>query len=363
MKRIALFLATALFLLPGLCLTASADMADDLGVGEVSGALPDSAREVLGEMDVTDADAQSVFERIFSAAMDRLGGAVREVLRPIAGLLAVVLLCSCAEGLMTSGTGFDYINLAGCLGVAVIALGEVNSLLALGRGVMAELTDFANVLLPTLCAASAAAGAFTSAPAKYAAAALFSDVLINAANTLVFPLICAYLAAALADAALGGGALTGAVKLLKWACGFVMAALVTAFTLYLSISGVIAASADELSTKAAKTAISAALPVVGGIVADAAGSIVAGAGMIRGAVGVFGLAAVLAVCLTPFLKLGVRYVLLRACSALSSPVCSGGMAKLMDAVGTACGMILGLVGSQALMLYIAVISMLKAVGA
>ncbi|MCM1149509.1 MAG: stage III sporulation protein AE, partial [Butyricicoccus sp.] len=85
--------------------------------------------------------------------------------------------------------------------------------------------------------------------------------------------------------------------------------------------------------------------------------------VIRGAVGVFGLAAVLAVCLTPFLKLGVRYVLLKACSALASPVCTGSMAKLIDAVGTACGMILGLVGSQTLMLYIAVISMLKAVGA
>ena len=56
-------------------------------------------------------------------------------------------------------------------------------------------------------------------------------------------------------------------------------------------------------------------------------------------------------------------MLLKACAAVASPVCSGSMAKLIDAVGTACGMILGLVGSQALMLYISVISMLKAVGA
>ena len=363
MRKFALLLAAALLLPAALGLTASAAMEDELGVRSVAEALPDSAREVLGETDVMDADAQTGLERLLDAAARRLGGVVREVLRPITALLAAVLLCSCAQSLTAGHGGFDYINLTGCLAVAAIAFGEVNSLLAMGRGVMAELTDFANALLPTLCAAAAAAGAFTSAPAKYAAAALFSDVLINAANTLVLPLICAYLAAALADAALGDGSLAGAVKLLKWACGFVMAAMMTAFTLYLSISGVIAASADGLGAKAAKTAISAALPVVGGIVADAAGSIVAGAGIIRGAVGVFGLIAVLAVCLTPFLKLGVRYVLLKACAAVASPVCSGSMAKLIDAVGTACGMILGLVGSQALMLYISVISMLKAVGA
>ena len=362
MKRLWM-IAAAVVLCAALCLTASADMADELGVERVSGALPDAAREIMGGTGVMDTDASAGLERIFDATVQRLGDIVREVLRPATGLMAVVLLCSCAESLTDGHGGFDYINLCGCLAVASIAFGEVNSLLELGRGVMRELTDFANVLLPAMCAASAAAGAFTSAPAKYAAAALFSDVLINAANTLVLPLICSYLAAALADAALGGNELTGAVKLLKWACGFVMTAMVTAFTLYLSISGVVAASADELATKAAKTAISAALPVVGGIVADAAGSIVAGAGVIRAAVGVFGLLAVLAVCLTPFLKLGVRYVVLKACSALATPVCSGTMAKLIDAVGTACGMILGLVGAQALMLYISVISMLKAVGA
>lgn len=360
MKRLVM-IATALLLSAALCLTASADMAEVLGVEDVAGALPDSAREIMGGAGVMDTDASGGLEHIFSEAAQRLGDVVREVLRPVTGLMAVVMLCSCAQSLTDGHGGFDCINLCGCLAVAAIAFGEVNSLLELGRRAMAELTDFSNVLLPAMCAVSAAAGAFTSAPVKYAAAALFSDVLINAANTLVLPLICAYLAAALADAALGGGALAGAVKLLKWACGFVMTSMVTAFTLYLSISGVVAGSADELATKAAKTAISAALPVVGGIVSDAAGSIVAGAGVIRGAVGVFGLLAVLAVCLTPFLKLGVRYVLLKACSALAGPVCSGSMAKLIDAVGTACGMILGLLGSQALMLYISVISMLKAV--
>ena len=115
---------------------------DELGVGDVENALPDSAREILGGTGVMDTDAPGALERIFDAAMDALGGVVREVLRPVTGLMAVVLLCSCAQSLTAGHGGFDYINLAGCLGVAAISLGEVNSLLAMGRSVMTELTVF-----------------------------------------------------------------------------------------------------------------------------------------------------------------------------------------------------------------------------
>jgi stage III sporulation protein AE len=196
---------------------------------------------------------------------------------------------------------------------------------------------------------------------KYAAAALFLDVLINAANTLVFPLICAYLAAAIAQSALGDERLTGSVKLLKWACRTIMVALVTAFTLYLNLTGIVASSGDALASKAAKTALSAALPVVGSIISDAAGSIVSGAGMIRSAVGVFGLIAVLCVCLLPFLRLGVRYLVFKAAAALSSVIGGGRLSRLIDAVGDACGMILSLVGVEAIFIYISIISLVKAV--
>lgn len=360
MKKLALLAMTVLtsFLL---CASASAELEDELNIGAAQENLPESAGEVLGEWSVMDADVDSGLERLLAYAKDKLSDTVREVLRPVVGVMAVVALCACADSVVPKKSGMDYINLGGCLAIAAICVGDMNSQVVLGRDTMGELSDFSKTLLPTLAAAASASGAVTSAPVKYAATALFLDVLINAANMLVFPLICAYLTAVLADAALGDGRLAGAVKLLKWACRFIMGALVTAFTFYLSLTGVVAASTDELTTKAAKTAISAALPVVGSIVSDAAGSIVAGAGVIRGAVGVFGLIAVLAVCLIPFLKLGVRYLLLKAASALASAISGGRLSRLIDGVSGACGMILGLVGVEAVFIYISIISMIKAV--
>lgn len=69
---------------------------------------------------------------------------------------------------------------------------------------------------------------------------------------------------------------------------------------YLTASGAIAGSADAAAVKAAKMTISRAIPVVGGILSDAAETVLAGAGVLRGTVGVVGMLVVLAICLTPF---------------------------------------------------------------
>lgn len=48
---------------------------------------------------------------------------------------------------------------------------------------------------------------------------------------------------------------------------------------------------------------------MGGIISDAAETVLAGAGMLKNTVGVFGMLAILAACAYPFLQLGVQYLL------------------------------------------------------
>lgn len=343
-------------------ISASAEgLEDALGVNEVEEALPQSAGEVLGDWSGADG-AQTGLEKIINYAKRSLFDILRGLLRPVLTIIAIALICSSAETILPKKSGFDYINLGGCIAAAMVGVSDVNSVISLGRLTMAEMTDFSHALLPTVCAAATAAGAVSSAPVKYAATVMFLDVLTSAAESIIFPLVCAYTAAVLADAALGDSRLKGAVKLLRWACRFTLGALVTAFTVYLGLTGIIASSTDALATKAAKTAISAALPVVGGMISDAAGSIVAGAGLIRSTIGVFGLIAVLAVCVAPFLKLGLRYLLFKAAAAISEMTAGGRISRLLDGLADACGMVLGMTGVQTVFLFMSVIAMIKAVG-
>ena len=108
-------------------------------------------------------------------------------------------------------------------------------------------------------------------------------------------------------------------------------------------------------------AISRAIPVVGGILADASESVLAGAGILKGTVGAAGMLVVLAICLTPFLHLAVHYLMYKAAAALCGLVAQPGLSKLIDTVGSAFGLILGMTGAAALLLMVSLVSAITAV--
>ena len=359
-KWIALLFAVTVLLTP--CLAAElAGQAEDYGGARVEEALPDSARDILGDAGVSDTlDTPGFLARIWEVARERLGEILTRGARSAVSIVAIALLCGLASA-VAEGEAPRYVLLGGVLAVAVVAAGDAGVFLTGGQTALQEISDFSHALLPCMTAAAAAGGAVTSAAAKYATTALFMDIFITAAQGLVLPLIYAYIASAVAAAAMESPALESAASLLKWLCTTAMTLLVTAFTLYLTLTGVVTGSADALTAKAAKTALGAALPVVGGIMSDAASAVVAGAGMVRGAVGVFGLAATLCICLVPFLRLGVQYLLYKAAAALSGAFAEKRLGSLIGSLGSAFGMMLGMVGSGALMLFFSILSLIKAV--
>ncbi len=337
-----------------LCLALSTPaLAADMSALEE--ALPPSAQEILGEMTVEDAAGGGVWSRIGTWALEKLSGALRRAAGSAAVALTVTLLCSMAAAMAEDGKAPEVILLGGALAIMGACAGDMRSFLAQARTALIELGDFSRALLPTVTAAAAAAGHGASAAAKYAASALFMDVLMSVGMQLILPLIYAYAAASTANAALPSGALGGPVKLMGWVCTTLLAGLTTVFTLTLTLTGAVAGAADKAAGSLAKSAISAALPVVGSILADAADTYVAGAALLRGAVGIFGLAAVLCVCVGPALSLGLHYVLFKAAASIAEPFAEGRLAALVGNIAAAYGMALGLVGSAGAMLFVSVV--------
>ena len=133
------------------------------------------------------------------------------------------------------------------------------------------------------------------------------------------------------------------------------------FTVYLSVVRVVAGAADGASVKVAKAAISGVVPVVGGIIAEATETVLAGAGMLKNTIGVFGMLAILAACAYPFLQLGVQYSLYKLSAFLAAAIGAPGLCKLIDGLGGAFGLVLGMTGSCALLLFISVLASMSAV--
>jgi len=333
----------------------------DFGAAKIEAAVPPTAKDALGDMEAERGNLDKGLEQMLAYVRDHWAEVLRECLQPLAAMVAVCLLCSLGDSFSAGGGSMDAVTLGGCLAIAAIGVEDMNSVLVLGRDTLAELLDFSRVLLPTLTTAAAATGAAGSAGAVYAAAAWFSDLLLMAAEKFVLPMVCAFTAANIAAAVLGDKRLDGLVAFLQWGTKTLMKLMVIGFTAYVSLSGILAGAADAATVKAAKSVISTALPVVGKLMADAAEALVAGAGLIRGAVGVYGLLACAAIILLPVLRLGLRCLLFRAAAAICSGFGGARQLRLMSGLSTAYGMLLGLVGAGAAIEFLAVFSLIRTV--
>ena len=364
MRRRILMCLAVLLLLSGMGAASASDVlaaqseALDLDALQdaAGGYLPDGALEAGISLD-------EGLQTILNTGSGQISGVVRKAVRSGVLLLTVVLLCGLAEGLY-GGMGVsqttDVVAIVGALAITAVAVADANSLIGMGREALEQMETFSKILLPTITAA-AAAGSPSGAVARQLATMLFSDILITLINRLLLPLVYTYIAACVAYAAVGNEGLKRIAGTLKWVVTSILTVVLLVFVGYLTVSGVIAGSTDAVTVKAAKFTMSSLVPVVGGILSDAAETVLAGAGILKNAVGVFGMLAVLCMCVAPFLQLGIHYLTYKVTSALSATVSSGRVAGLIDQIGGAFGLVLGMTGASALLLLISMVSAITAV--
>lgn len=333
---------------------------------EITDAMPDSARELLEDTDKVEnfislGDGLSgLWERtcklLAVTVQDSLGGVVL--------IMSAILLCSLAEdcfGAAGGGRMLDPVPLVGTMVILLAVGSNMKSLMGLGEQTIEELDIFSKALLPTLSAAAAAGGCAVSASVRQVATVFFSDLLISLIRSLLLPLVWVFVALSAADAILPAGRLSGIAQGLHKAATWLLSGSLLLFTGYLSLSGAFASSADSLTLRMARSAIGTAIPVVGGIISDAADTILAGAGVLRQSVGIVGTLTILATCILPFLKLGVQYLLLKLSAFFAAAVAPEPLVKLLHALSSAFGLVLGMTGATAAMLLISVASSVKVV--
>ena len=339
-----------------LALTTSAAAADL--PAELERAAPEAAEDLTGgDLSGGTGFAQGV-GNILDRLADQVGDVVRERTRGAAAVLLVVVLCGVVEGF---AQGAAFLPMAGALSITLASAGSLDSLMGLGSRTIGELADFSQALLPTLAAATAASGAVTTATVQQVSTVFFVDLLLRLIRQLLLPLVYLYIGLLTAAACLPENRLGAIAEALKKLVTWILTTALLVFTIYLSIVRIISGSADSATVKVAKAAISGVVPVVGGIIADASETVLAGAGMLKNTIGVFGMLAILAACAYPFLQLGVQYLLYKLTAYLASVVGAPGLCKLIDGLGGAFGLILGMTGGCALLLLISVLASVGAV--
>lgn len=319
--------------------------------------VPDSGRDLMPEQ--TESFSQGLLEIIRNAlpviAPD-FAEAGRVCLRVIAASLLLSVLKT-FEGQTGKAASF-----AGIVAVGSVLLTSTNSLVNLASDTVAELSNYGKLLLPVMTAAAAAQGGITSSAALYTGTAFFSALLSSSITRVLIPLNYIYLALAVGNRALGENMMKKIQDVVKWFSTWLLKTILYVFTGYMGITGVMTGGTDAAALKATKLTISGMVPVVGGILADASESVLVGVGVMKNAVGVYGLLAILAICLGPFLKIGIQYLMLKVTGAVCSMLDSESTGGLVQDFSGAMGLLLGMTGAVCLQTMIGIVCFLREVG-
>ncbi len=318
--------------------------------------VPISGQEYMPQN--TESLADGLWE-IIQTALGQISPSLTEAAGTCLAILATVLLLSLAQSF--TGLSEKTTHMVGTAAIAGILFGATRSMVHLGMETIAQISDYGKLLLPVLTCALAAQGGTTSSAALYTGTAVFDTVLASLMTGMLGPLIYIYLCLSVANCATGEDILGKLRDFAKWLATWTLKIGLYVFTGYMGITRVITGTTDAAALKATKLTISGMVPVVGGILSDASETVLVSAGLMKNAVGIYGLLAIAAIWIEPFLRIGIHYLLLKCTAALCSIYGSKQVVTLLQSFTSAMGILLAMTGTLCLMLLVSVICFMKGV--
>lgn len=246
--------------------------------------------------------------------------------------------------------------------IAIQLFQPANSLIHLGTATVQEISQYGQLLMPVMTGALAAQGAINKSGALYAATAFFDALLSSAVSELLIPLVYIFLCVSVCTNLFIQPLLRDMGKFIKWLLTWGLKTTLYIFTGYISITGVVGGTTDAAMLKATKLTISGMVPVVGNILSDASEAVLVSAGVMKNAVGIYGLLAIIALWIGPFLEIGVQYLLLKMTTGVCEMFGPKTVSNLIHDFSTAMGVVLAMTGTVCIIFLISIICYMKGIG-
>ena len=254
------------------------------------------------------------------------------------------------------------LSIAGTVATAGILFQNTNSMLAYATDAVREICEYGKLLCPVMTMALAAQGGFHTSAVLYAGTTVFITILSLFISKVLLPMLYIFLALSLSYSAMGNEIMKRFSDSVKTAMSWMLKTLLIIFTTYMSITGVVSGTTDAAAVKAAKVTISSVVPVVGGILSDASESVLISMGIMKNAAGIYGILAVLAMFMGPFVKVGTQYLLLRISAGICGMFGNKYISSLIADVSTVMGLLLAMVASGCVLVLVSTVCFMKGIG-
>lgn len=263
----------------------------------------------------------------FGNFMSALGGVLGNYfLGFLPGFITIIVICLLKNLLtgMTSELGGkstnEVVHVVCYSAIIVILMTGAVKVIKTVTHTIDALSAFSEAVFPVLLTLLAAVGGASGVAVYQPFMAVLSGSIIKLVQTIIVPAFIATIVFSVVGNISKNVKLDKLTKLFKSAAGWLIGIVFGLFATFLTAQGITGGVIDRLSFNAAKFAMSSYVPILGGYLSDGFDLLSASMVLVKNAVGLTGVAVLLAVVLFPLLQLVVFMLGLRLTAAIAEPV-------------------------------------------
>ena len=332
--------------------------------------LPDDIAGMLSEeifsdnIDEISSGVQQItsWDYITDTVFDILGLNIKSILKVLASILGLLILCSLLNMLkdsIKSATMEHILDLISSALIVALIIQISEEPLERAMALLRDIKVFTNTASPIICAMYAMGGNITSALVNNYGLIIFLSILENICIISLEAILGVCFGLALASSFIGEANILPLSNAIKKAFTFFIGMIMLIFTTVMSTQTLLASKADNLTSKAAKLLASQIIPLVGGTVGETLRTAGASIEYLRSNVGVVLIIALLLLVLPTFISIALYRLGFIISNAFAGLLGCNKEGKLLLEISSIYGYVLAIISISAIVLLLLITTFVK----
>lgn len=310
-------------------------------------------QELLNNAIKGELDTNQLLKNIFPL----LGTEIKEALKVMGSILIIVLIHSVLKSISDNLNNKSVAQITYYVQyilIATVIMTNFSSIIILTKEAVGNMISFIQLLFPLLMTLMLASGSVVSVNLVQPIILFIINLISNIFQSIIIPIILVGTALAIVSKISDRIQIDKLSKFLKSSSVWVIGILLTIFVGVLSIEGTLGSSVDGITAKTAKAAVSSFIPVVGKVLGDAVDTVIGCSAILKNAIGIVGVIVVIAICITPILKLAIITIIYHLTAALCEPIADSKIVSLITQMADTFKILLAILCSISVMLIIGI---------
>lgn len=315
--------------------------ADSLGISTFLSDSEKYTQDAFGDIDINEIFTASISGKldngmIINIIFKLLGDNVKNALITVGSVMIIVVIHSILKAISENLGNENVSKIAYFIEyilIITLIMTNFSSIITEMKNAVQNLTGFANSLIPLMITLMITTGNVVSSGMLQPILLLLVTFISNFMTNILIPIALVATALGIISKISDQAQVGKLSKFLNSSMVWILGTVLTLFVSVTSLEGGLTSSIDGVTAKAAKTAISSVVPVVGSILGDAVNTIMGCSNIIKNAVGVVGIIVIIAICIRPIVQLAALTITYYLGAALCEPIADDKIVGIMEQMG------------------------------